>query len=328
MKSLRSLGTVAGFFKLAVVVAGMCGAPLALYAQSPPAVVPAARPPADAQKFDSPQQAVDALISAVKQDDVAAIGKIFGAEGKSIIFTGEAPRDQEKVKKFAAEAAMKTSVSVDPKDGNRAFLLIGQQNWPFPIPIVKSGSSWSFDANEGREELLYRRIGANELDAIALCHGFVDAQRAFALRKRDGYAVAQYAQHVIAPAGTQDGLAWRNSDGTWSGVAGDKIAHAIAQGYTNKSMPYHGYYFRILTGQGPAAPMGEMDYIIKGVMIGGFGLVAAPAQYGVTGVKTFIVSNEGTVYEKDLGPTTLDQFKKMRRYNPDKSWTPVVEESD
>jgi hypothetical protein len=329
MKSLRSPGTVAGFFKVAVVLAGICAAPLALYAQdSPPAVAPATRPPADAQKFDSPQQAVDALVSAVSKEDAAAIGKIFGAEGKSIISTGEAARDRENVKKFAAEAATKTSVSMDPKNGNRAFLLIGQQNWPFPIPIVKSGGSWSFDANEGREELLYRRIGANELDAIALCHGFVDAQRAFALRKRDGYAVAQYAQHVIAPVGTQNGLAWKNPDGTWSGVVGDKIAHAIAQGYTNKSMPYHGYYFKILTGQGPAAPLGEMDYIVKGVMIGGFGLVAAPAKYGVTGVKTFIVSNEGTVYEKDLGPNTLDQFQKMRRYNPDKSWTPVSEEGE
>jgi hypothetical protein len=250
MKSLRSPGTVAGFFKVTVVVAGMCGAPLALYAQeSAPAGAPAMRPPADAQKFDSPQQAVDALISDVKKEDAAAIGQIFGAEGKSIISTGEAARDRENVRKFAAEAQMKTSISTDPKDGNRAFLLIGEQNWPFPVPIVKSGGSWSFDAKEGREELLYRRIGANELDAIALCHGFVDAQRAYALRKRDGYAVAQYAQHVIAPPGTQEGLAWKKPDGTWGGVVGDKIAHAIAQGYTNRSMPYHGYYYRILRGR-------------------------------------------------------------------------------
>ena len=146
------------------------------------------------------------------------------------------------------------------------------------------------------------------------------------MQKREGYDVNQYAQRVISTPGKQDGLAWRNADGTLGGPIGEKIAQAIAQGYTSKEEPYHGYFFKVLKGQGPAAPLGELDYVIKGVMIGGFALVASPAEYRVTGVKTFIVSNDGVVYEKDLGPSTLDEFKKMERFNPDKTWTPVEED--
>ena len=133
----------------------------------------------------------------------------------------------------------------------------------------------------------------------------------------------QYAQRIISTPGKQDGLAWQNADGTWGGPIGENIARAIEQGYTSRSEPYHGYFFKILKGQGPAAPLGEMDFVVKGVMIGGFALVAAPAEYGVTGVRTFIVSHDGVVYEKDLGPNTLDEFKRMELFNPDKSWTPV-----
>jgi hypothetical protein len=146
------------------------------------------------------------------------------------------------------------------------------------------------------------------------------------LQKREGYAVNQYAQRIISTPGKQDGLTWRNADGTIGGPIGEKIADAIAQGYTSKEEPYHGYFFKVLKGQGPAAPLGELDYVIEGVMIGGFALVAAPAEYRVTGVKTFIVSNDGVVYEKDFGPSTLDEFKKMERFNPDKTWTPVEED--
>lgn len=217
-------------------------------------------------------------------------------------------------------------MSLDPKTGTRAFLLVGNEDWPFPVPIVKTSTKWFFDAKTGRQELLYRRIGSNELDAIGICRGYVEAQHDYALQPREGYDVNQYAQRIVSSHGKQDGLAWQNSDGTWGGPIGDKIARAIEQGYTSGSEPYHGYFFKVLKGQGPAAPLGEMDYVVKGVMIGGFALVAAPAQYRVTGVRTFIVSQDGVVYDKDLGLTTLDEFNKMEHFNPDKSWNPVPDE--
>jgi hypothetical protein len=205
---------------------------------------------------------------------------------------------------------------------------VGNEDWPFPVPIVKRGSKWFFDGKAGRQELIYRRIGADELDAIQICHGYVEAQHDYALQPREGYDVNQYAQRIVSTPGKQDGLAWQNSDGTWGGPIGEKIARAIEQGYTSGSEPYHGYFFKILKGQGTAAPLGEMDFVVKGVMIGGFALVTAPAEYGVTGVKTFIVSHDGVVYENDFGPKTLDEFQKMERFNPDKSWNPVPEEDE
>jgi hypothetical protein len=204
--------------------------------------------------------------------------------------------------------------------------LVGNEDWPFPVPIVKRGEKWSFDAKAGRQELLYRRIGANELDAIQICHGYVEAQHEYALQPHQGYDVNQYAQRIISSPGKQDGLAWQEPDGSWGGPIGEKIARAIEQGYSSRSEPYHGYFFKILKGQGPAAPLGEMDFVMKGVMIGGFALVAAPAEYGVTGVETFIVSHDGVVYEKDLGPNSLDEFTRMELFNPDKSWAPVPEQ--
>ena len=207
-------------------------------------------------------------------------------------------------------------------------MLVGNEDWPFPVPLVKRGDKWFFDSKAGQQELLYRRIGANELDAIAICRGYVEAQYDYALQQRQGYDVNQYAQRIISTPGTQDGLAWQDPDGTWEGPIGEKIARAIEQGYTIGAEPYHGYFFKILKGQGPAAPLGEMDFVVKGVMIGGFALVAAPAEYKVTGVRTYIVSHDGVVYEKDLGPKTLDEFEKMERFNPDSSWTPVSKEED
>jgi len=189
--------------------------------------------------------------------------------------------------------------------------------------VAKRGGKWFFDASAGRRELVYRRIGNNELDAIDICHGYVEAQHEFALRKRDGYEVNEYAQRIIASPGKQDGLAWQNADGSWGGPVGENIARAIAQGFTPGAEPYRGYYFKILKGQGPAARLGQMDYVINGVMIGGFALVAAPASYGVTGVNTFMVSYDGIVYEKDLGAATSEQFQKVERFNPDASWRVV-----
>jgi Protein of unknown function (DUF2950) len=280
------------------------------------------------QTFDNPQQAADSLIEAADKFDQAALIHIFGPGGEDIVFTGEITQDRKHASDFVKQAREKKSVSVDPKSSNRAFLLVGNENWPFPVPIVKTGDRWAFDARAGRQELLYRRIGANELDAIALCHGYVEAQYDYAYRKRPEYAVNQFAQRIISTPGTQDGLAWQNSDGTWGGPVGEKIAKSIEQGYNLESEPYHGYFFKILKGQGPAAPHGQLDYVVKGVMIGGFALVATPAEYAVTGVRSFIVSQDGVVYEKDLGPASLDSFKTMELFNPDNSWNPVAVDSD
>lgn len=292
---------------------------------------PAAKPAgtaiaAGAKTFATPQQAADALVGAAEQFDEHALKEIFGPGGEDIVFSGEYPQDRKRASDFAAEAREKKSVSVDPKKGNRAFLLVGSEDWPFPVPLVKVGDKWAFDASAGRQELLHRRIGSNELDAIDICRGYVEAQHQYALQKREGYEVNQYAQRIISTPGKQDGLAWQNPDGSWDGPIGEKIARAIEQGYSVNAEPYHGYFFKILKGQGPAAPLGEMDFVVKGVMIGGFALVAAPAEYAVTGVKSFIVSHDGVVYEKDFGPATLKEFAKMERFNPDRSWKPVPED--
>jgi Protein of unknown function (DUF2950) len=283
---------------------------------------------AGAKLFDTPQQAAKALVNAAEKFDVAELKAIFAPDGDDVVLSGEFAQDRKRATDFAAAAREKTKVSVDPKSGNRAFVLVGNEDWPFPVPLVKRGEKWFFDAKAGRQELLYRRIGANELDAIAICRGYVEAQDEYALQPRTGYDVHQYAQRIVSTPGKQDGLAWQNPDGTWAGPIGENIARAIEQGYTTGAEPYHGYFFKILKGQGPRAPLGEMDYVVNGAMIGGFALVAAPAEYRVTGVRTFMVSNDGVVYEKDLGSTTLDEFKNIERFNPDASWTPVAKEED
>ena len=277
--------------------------------------------------FATPQEAADVLVKAAEDYDESTLAQIFGPEGDDIVFTGELVQDRQHAANFAKAAREKMNVTVDPKSGNRAFLLVGNENWPFPVPLVKSSQKWFFDSKAGREELLYRRIGANELDAIQICHGYVEAQEAYALEPREGYSVNQYAQRIISSPGKQDGLAWQNSDGTWGGPIGEKIAKAIEQGYTLDLEPYHGYLFKILKGQGPAAPLGQMNYVVQNLMIGGFALVAAPAEYGVTGVQTFIVSQDGVVYQKDLGEGTLDAFRKVELFNPDESWAPVPGEN-
>ncbi|HEY6340377.1 MAG TPA: DUF2950 domain-containing protein [Bryobacteraceae bacterium] len=280
--------------------------------------------------FDTPQQAAHALVNAAQKFDVDELVQIFGPDGEDIVLSGELAQDRKRASDFASEAREKLNVSVDPKAPNRAFLLVGNEDWPFPVPLVKTGEKWFFDSKSGRRELLYRRIGANELDAIKICRGYVEAQDQYALQQREGYDVHQYAQHIISTPGKKDGLAWQNPDGTWAGPVGENVARAIEQGYngTQDAEPYHGYFFKVLKGQGPAAPLGQMDYVVEGVMIGGFALVAAPAEYDVTGVRTYIVSNDGVVYQKDLGSNTLEEFKKMERFNPDKSWTPVLENEE
>ena len=294
-------------------------------AKTTPAKATAAK--ADAagpQTFESAEKAGDALVDAAEKFDVSSLIRIVGPKGEDLVLTGEYAQDRERAQEFAAQARTKKHVALDPKDQARAYLLVGEEDWPFALPIVKRDGRWSFDAGAGRQELMYRRIGSNELDAIDICEGYVEAQFDFAYRKRQGYEAAQYAQRIISSPGKQDGLAWQNADGTWGGPIGEKIAQSIEQGYDVNAGPYHGYFFKVLKSQGPAAPLGAMDYVVEGVMIGGFALVAAPAEYGESGLKTFMVSHTGVVYEKDAGPATLAEFQKMDRFNPDKSWTQVV----
>jgi hypothetical protein len=308
---------------------------LTVAAQSTPPPAPAAKPVAQAKPaaqakpglqktFETPQQAADALIAAASAFDVAALESLLGAGGRDLVATGDPVQDKNRAEEFATRARERKTVTVDPSNPNRAILSVGSNDWPLPIPIVRRGRTWVFDTAAGREEVLNRRIGGNELDAIEICRGYVEAQHEYALTRREPSGVNQYAQRLLSTPGKQDGLAWQEADGSWGGPIGEAVARAIEQGYAARPEPYNGYYFKVLTGQGPAAPLGEMDFVIKGVMIGGFALIAAPAEYGVTGIQTFIVSHDGVVYQKDLGPDTLKIAQGIQRFNPDKTWTPVT----
>ncbi|PYT38898.1 MAG: DUF2950 domain-containing protein [Acidobacteria bacterium] len=253
--------------------------------------------------FTTPKEAADALIQAAASFNVPSLKEILGPESADLVSSQDAVQDKNRAAAFAALARVKSSIAVNPKNPNRAALLVGNDDWPLPIPIVQKEGKWIFDTSAGRREILLRRIGANELDVIQICRGYVEAQKQYAQEKHDGSEVNQYA-----------------ADGTWGGPVGEGVAKALAQGYTSRSQPYHGYFFKILKGQGPAALLGEMDFLVNGAMIGGFALAAAQAEYRVTGVQTFIVSYEGVVYQKDLGPDTLRVFKDMQLYNPDKTW--------
>jgi hypothetical protein len=275
------------------------------------------------RRFGSPEEAAAALVQAAERFDQPALVEILGNEGEPLVSSKDTVIDRKRAVEFATEARVRQSIELD-SSGTTAILSVGATDWPVPIPIVQEDSTWRFDAESGATEILLRRIGQNELNAIQVCHGFVEAQREYASSRHDGASVNQYAQRIISTPGKQDGLAWQSPDGTWKGPVGEGIARVIAEGYSDRLEPYHGYYFKVLEGQGPAAPLGRMDFVVDGVMIGGFALVAAPAQYRVTGVKTFIVSHNGIVYERDLGPETLDRFRAMELYNPDSTWTPVT----
>ena len=273
------------------------------------------------KEFDTPKQAADALaqVAAESFDTATAEGNSWSRQ-RRLIASEDPVQDKNRAAEFAAKAKEKMSVETDKKNPNQAIVLVGNDNFPLPIPLVKQKGKWFFDTKVGREEILNRRIGANELNAIQICRGFVEAQHEYALEKHDGSKVNQYAQRIISSPGKHDGLAWQNADGTWGGPVGEEVAKALEQGYSERVQPYHGYYFKVLKGQGPDAPMGEMDFVVGGAMIGGFALAAAPAEYRVTGVQTFIVGPDGVVYEKDLGPDTLKTFQSMDKYNPDKTW--------
>jgi hypothetical protein len=275
------------------------------------------------KQFDDPKQAADSLVQAAEAFDVPALQEILGPDSADIISSEDPVQDKQRAVAFAAKAKEKSSIVIDKKNPNQAVIMVGKDDFGLPIPLVRNKGKWSFDTKVGREEILNRRIGTNELDAIAICRGFVEAQDEYAAEKHDDSKVNQYAQRIISTPGKHDGLAWQNPDGTWAGPVGEGVARALEQGYSKQGQPFHGYYFKVLKGQGPAAPMAQMDFVVEGAMIGGFALAAAPAQYRVTGVQTFIVGPNGVVYQKDLGPETLKAFEEMDRYNPDKTWKPT-----
>jgi len=321
MKSKLKIMTSSKILLIASAISSSCLLGLALHAAAPSKTdASAASQPAQKQ-FDTPKQAADALIQVASNFDVAAAKEILGPDSEDIVASEDPVQDKNRAAEFAAKAKEKMSIQIDKKNPNRAIIVVGNDDFPLPIPLVKRNGKWSFDTKVGREEILNRRVGANELNAIEVCRGFVEAQHEYAMEKHDGSKVNQYAQQVLSTPGKHDGLAWQNPDGTWGGPVGEEVAKALEEGYkAERGTPYHGYYFKVLKGQGPAAPMGEMDFMVGGAMIGGFALAAAPAEYRVTGVMTFIVGPDGVVYEKDLGPDTLKTFQSMDKYNPDKTW--------
>jgi hypothetical protein len=318
----RPAGVIAGNALLALSVAFLVVAVVVPVHSQTQSTEKATASATQTQKaFATPQQAADALIQAAAHYDVPALLEIFGPDGEDFISSADPIHDKGRAAAFAAKAQEKSVVTADPKNQARAILSVGNDDWPFAVPIVKKGDKWHFDSKQGHDEILRRRIGANELDAIQICRGFVDAQEEYASEIHDDSGVNQYAQRIISTPGKRDGLYWQNADGTPGGPVSEAIARAIQEGYIpGKTSGYHGYYFKVLKGQGPAARLGQLDYVIEGIMIGGFALVAVPAEYRVTGVKTFMVSYDGIVYQKDLGPESLNIARNMDRYNPDKTW--------
>jgi Protein of unknown function (DUF2950) len=274
--------------------------------------------------FRSSQEAVDALVTAVrsgKPDDIVAV---LGPEGRELVSSGDNVADAAARDRFikAYDEAHKIEQAAD----NRAVLVVGADDFPFPIPLVEATGAWRFDTAAGKEEILDRRIGANELAAVEVVRAYVDAQREYAEADRDGNG-PQYARHLMSTEGKRDGLYWPTAEGETESPIGPLVGKARAEGYTRHSgapTPYHGYVFRILTDQGSNAEGGARDYIVGGRMIGGFGLVAAPAQYGNSGVMSFIVNQDGKVFERDLGTDTEDLAASMTNFNPDSSWKLVT----
>jgi Protein of unknown function (DUF2950) len=273
--------------------------------------------------FASPNAAAKALVSAAKNDDVADLIAILGPASKEILTTSDPVADQEMRRKFVAGATAKIKLVPDPKEANTETLLVGKDEWPLPIPIVKVNGQWRFDVEQGKQEILAQRIGSNELDAIEVCRGYVEAQNDYAEKDRTGSGLPHYAQKIISSPGKHDGLYWTSTGADDESPIGEIVARAFAEGYTKRHDPYHGYYFRILTAQGPHVPGGAMNYLHNGLMTSGFALIAWPSDYRSTGVMTFLVDKTGIVYQKDLGPTTSEVAGAYTAYDPDQTWTPV-----
>lgn len=273
--------------------------------------------------FATPQEAAQALLEAAEANDPAAVMNIFGPEADEILNSGDPVEDAAARAHFIERAEKSMVTRVKPPNANRATLLIGVDRFPFPIPLVKSAGRWHFNTAEGKYEILARRIGANELDAIAGCKAYVEAQYDYASEDRNKSGVPEYARKLISSPGKRDGLFWPESDAPPTEFAA-KVKEAQSEGYRDEVSPfYHGYYFRILMAQGPKARGGALDYVQHGLMIGGFGLVVWPAAYRVSGVKTFIVNQDGVIYEKDLGRSTGAAARAMMAFNPDSTWQRV-----
>jgi len=280
---------------------------------------------ATAQKaFSTPEELFQALVDAAKVNDSKALSALLGPKGDALVHSGDAVADKQRGEKFAADYAAKHSVT---KDGDaKAMLVVGNDDWPMPIPAVKGAKGWTLDTAAGSRELLARRIGANELAVIEVVRAIVDAQRDYSSADRDANGVRDYARKFLSSPGKKDGLYWPTKEGEQPSPLGALVVQASSEGYKGKGgteTPYHGYYYRILTAQGKDAKGGALNYVVQGRMIGGFAVVAYPAQYGNSGIMTFIANYDGTVYQKDLGAKTSEVAKAMKVYNPDSSWTEV-----
>lgn len=286
-------------------------------------LLPAQTQPAQ-PTFATPEEAIHAVGDAAEHNDTATLMKLFGPGGKELVEPADDAGARENRAKFAQMVHQRMRMERDRTNPNRVTFVVGADDWPFPVPLVRTKDGrWRFDAALGKTEVLARRIGRNELNAVEVCRGYVEAQMQYAERDRDADGVLEYAQKMVSSPGKQDGLYWEAEPAT---LVPESFAKAAAAQGGRKAEPYHGYYYRILTGQGPAADGGAVNYIVKGNMIGGFALVAWPAEYGVTGVKTFIVNHRGIVYEKDLGPATAAVARQMTQFNPDHGWHPVEKE--
>ena len=284
---------------------------------------PAAEQAATERTFASPEDAVNSLIATVKAGDLEALLGIFGAEGRELI--GSSNPETARMNRRVFSVAAAEHWHLEDATPNQKTLVIGNENWPFPVPIVKGADGWRFDTAAGKEEVLARRIGRNELQAIATCRAYVAAQRRYAQEGHDGKPAGLHATKFQSDPGKENGLYWPATRGQKRSPLGDLVAQAAGEndprlGVRTQPMPFHGYYFKILTGQGAAALRGARSYVVNGEMSGGFALVAWPAQYDVTGVMTFIVNQDGTVWERDLGRQTDSIARKMKVYNPDASW--------
>jgi hypothetical protein len=273
--------------------------------------------------FDSAEAAAQALMTAAEKDDVAGLAALFGPAGKDVLTSGDAEQDKKERAEFARLAHDKHQLQPGEMNAAVMILSIGSEDWPFPVPIVRSKDKWSFDGSQGAVEMRARRIGANELDAIEICAGYVEAQTEYAVQDRDNHKMLTYAQRIVSAKGLHDGLYWEGNSESLVPKGFAEAAVETGHAASAKLKPYHGYYFRVLKAQGPNAEGGQHNYMVKDSMIGGFGLVAFPAHYGTSGVHTFIVNHDGVIYEKDLGNPATSTATTVTRYDPDKSWARV-----
>jgi len=273
--------------------------------------------------YASPEEAAQALADAVKSGSTKATLAVLGKDAEPLVSSGDPVADQKARDRFLR--SYEQSHSLVKGDDGDTVLQIGSDGWPFPIPLVKSDAGWRFDTAAGKQEILDRRVGANELSAIQACLAYVDAQREYYERNPEHASLLHYAQKLASAPGKRDGLYWDVKPDEPESPLGPNFARARAQGYaaSGKGAPYHGYYFHILTAQGPAAPGGAYDYLAHGTLLGGFALVAYPAKWDNSGVMTFIVNQDGVVFEKDLGPNTVAAAKAIKTFNPDDTWQRV-----